>query len=98
MHCADAEIPAAGILAIVRAGDSLEWPDRQHGAGAGAGAGGYGGRSWVQVQVRVLVLVQPIANALQGAPRAGAGDWGYRELPAREAGSFIDRIDRDRRA
>lgn len=41
---------------------------------------------------------QPIANALQGAPRAGAGDWGYRELPAREAGSFIDRIDRDRRA
>lgn len=60
MHCADAELPAAGILAIVRAGDSLEWPDRQHGAGAGAGAGagGYGGRSWLQVQVRVLVVVQ----------------------------------------
>ena len=45
-HCADAGMPA-GILAIVRAGGSLEWPDRQRGAGAGGGAGGDGGRSWV---------------------------------------------------
>lgn len=39
---------------------------------------------------------QPIA--LRGAPRAGGGDMGYLELPGRELGAFIDRIDRDNRA
>jgi hypothetical protein len=39
---------------------------------------------------------QPIA--LRGAPRAGGGEMGYLELPGRELGAFIDRIDRDKRA
>lgn len=39
---------------------------------------------------------QPIA--LRGAPRAGGGDMSYLELPGRESGAFIDRIDRDKRA
>lgn len=37
-------------------------------------------------------------SALRGAPRAGEGDMGYVELPGRELGAFIDRIDRDKRA
>lgn len=35
-------------------------------------------------------------NALRGAPRAGGGDMGYLELPGKELGAFIDRLDRDR--
>lgn len=36
--------------------------------------------------------------ALRGAPRAGRGDMGFLELPGRESGAFIDRIERDKRA
>lgn len=39
---------------------------------------------------------EPIA--LRGAPKAGGGDMGYLELPGRELGAFIDRIDGDKRA